>query len=116
MICIYLPAFSIFVSLHFNISDFNDFNIKMYSAIEMFKFLFTNLWIEHILYLIIIKEEEVGVTVEELNDYCIDNDWDGEMSLDIIIRDDADFRSERVKYSILESLREEDCGCGMCRR
>jgi len=32
----------------------------MYSAIEMFKFLFANLWIEHILYLIL-EEEEVGL-------------------------------------------------------
>jgi len=87
----------------------------MYSAIEMFKFLFANLWIEHILYLIL-EEEEVGITVEEINDYCVDNDWDGEMSLDIIIGDDDDFRGERIRNSILKSLREEDCGCGMCGR
>jgi len=112
MICIYSPGFSIFVSLYF---DINDIISKMYSAIQIFKFLFGNLWIEHILYLILIMKEKVGVTMEEIIDYCADNDWDGEMSLDIIIRD-VDFRGERVRTSILEALREEDCGCEMCKR
>jgi len=88
----------------------------MYSIIEIFQFLFGNLWIEHILYLILIKEEDVGVTIEEINDYCMEKDWDAEMSLDIIIEDDVNFNNERVKNTILEALREEDCGCEVCRR
>ena len=88
----------------------------MNSIIEMLKSLFINMWVEHILYFILIKKKEVGMTIREIGDYCIREDWDGELSLDIILQDDDDYYSESVKERLMEALKEGDCSCGICRR
>ena len=86
----------------------------MNPIIELFKSFFMNLWVEHILYAHFI-DKSVRITIEELEEFCMLNDWDAELSLDWILRDDSN-DTEGIIARLKDSIRDSDCGCALCRR
>jgi len=77
----------------------------MNSVIEVFKSFFVNLWVEHLLYAYFI-DKTIDISLEELEEFCMMYDWDAELSLDWILRDDSDDMEgiiARLKDSIQDS-------------
>jgi len=81
----------------------------MWAAVEVFKTFFGNLWVEHLLYLCSMDDKTI-ITLKKFKKFCSSHDWDTELYLDQILKDDD------YKKNVEDMLIKSRCGCDICSK